>query len=271
MKTKATHNGTCQACGRRHAATLVTYNRRRDDGHFQEVTERWVAKHGYAVIWNTFQGTCQGSDEQPMEDSHALADKVCEALTAQATDLEARNFENTRSIVVVLKRAETYPAKTPPVVEAMTRERFVEYAISVDGDHQLRSTIGIYGRVEYAAPERYDTLVKHQVREWHQEAKAMREHVEFLTKLKAECFGQPLTPRAKPPSTARIAGIRLLRLKKLADGWTPFPFQLGNYWKTWTNDGLVRVDWDEKNRNVLKITEKGKQAAESGTYERAPR
>jgi hypothetical protein len=53
----ATHNGTCQACGRSHAVGLKTGP---------------LAKHGYTVDWGFFNGTCQGSDARPLEIDTAL-------------------------------------------------------------------------------------------------------------------------------------------------------------------------------------------------------
>jgi hypothetical protein len=47
---KATHNGTCQACG-----------------HVQRLPGNLLAKHGYTVEWGFFNGTCGGSDRKPLE------------------------------------------------------------------------------------------------------------------------------------------------------------------------------------------------------------
>lgn len=50
--TKATHNGTCQACGRSQAVS-------RKHGT--------LAKHGYTTESGYFNGTCSGSDRRPLE------------------------------------------------------------------------------------------------------------------------------------------------------------------------------------------------------------
>lgn len=47
---KATHIGTCQACGRS-----------------QKLPGNLLSKHGYTVDWGFFIGTCPGSNHQPFE------------------------------------------------------------------------------------------------------------------------------------------------------------------------------------------------------------
>lgn len=57
---KATHDGTCQVCRRRH---------RLPGG------KPLLAKHGYQVDYGCFNGTCWGSDEDPLEVSCELVKK----------------------------------------------------------------------------------------------------------------------------------------------------------------------------------------------------
>jgi len=66
---KATHYGECQLCGRK-----------------QRLPNSVLAKHGYAVQWNTFQGVCPGSGHAPYELSRDL-------LEVQAVLQEARLIE----------------------------------------------------------------------------------------------------------------------------------------------------------------------------------
>ena len=49
---QATHLGTCQVCGCMHKVS-------KEDGT--------IAKHGYTVAWNSFNGECQGSHHLPFE------------------------------------------------------------------------------------------------------------------------------------------------------------------------------------------------------------
>lgn len=65
MKT-ATHTGTCQLCGRE-----------------QKLPGELLSKHGYAVEWSMFVGTCPGSDHLPFELSINLVDAaIARALVA---------------------------------------------------------------------------------------------------------------------------------------------------------------------------------------------
>ena len=56
--TKATHEGTCQACGRE-----------------QKLPDGSLSNHGYTVQWNMFDGTCPGSKELPFEVDNSLIKK----------------------------------------------------------------------------------------------------------------------------------------------------------------------------------------------------
>lgn len=71
--TKATHNGTCQLCGRLQA---VKANGR-------------IAKHGYQVKWNQFLSTCEGSDAMPLEKSKVLVGEHIEYLQGRSAALDA--------------------------------------------------------------------------------------------------------------------------------------------------------------------------------------
>jgi hypothetical protein len=76
---KATHRGTCQACGR-----------------VQAVWQGSIAKHGYTVDWGHFNGVCQGAHALPMEQQTtltvsiiAIATKSAERSEQLAVDLES--------------------------------------------------------------------------------------------------------------------------------------------------------------------------------------
>jgi hypothetical protein len=63
MTIKATHNGTCQVCGREQA-----------------LPGGIMAKHGYDVRFHYFRGVCPGAQHQPLEQDRAKADRVAEGL-----------------------------------------------------------------------------------------------------------------------------------------------------------------------------------------------
>lgn len=70
--TKATHNGTCQCCGR-----------------VQALTPNGIAKHGYTTEYGFFNGTCRGSDNQPLELDTALNVATVAGLREWAADRKA--------------------------------------------------------------------------------------------------------------------------------------------------------------------------------------
>lgn len=67
--TKATHYGTCQACGREH-----------------KLPNDRLSKHGYTVTWNEFWNVCRGEKELPYEKSCDLI----EFLIKDVEDQKAR-------------------------------------------------------------------------------------------------------------------------------------------------------------------------------------
>ena len=76
--TKATHNGTCQVCGRTHA--------HRPNG---------LAQHGYTVDYGYFQGVCHGSQNAPIETSTEILDATVARLRRDAARLRTASTPET--------------------------------------------------------------------------------------------------------------------------------------------------------------------------------
>jgi hypothetical protein len=73
MARKATHDGTCQVCGRAQA-----------------LPGGKLAKHGYEVAgFGYFHGVCSGADHLPLEQSRAVADQVAAELREHAASQRA--------------------------------------------------------------------------------------------------------------------------------------------------------------------------------------
>lgn len=70
---KATHNGTCQVCGRSHAFNGST-----------------IAKHGYTVHYGFFNGVCPGAENKPLQHDRTIADGIIHKLHKDADWLRAR-------------------------------------------------------------------------------------------------------------------------------------------------------------------------------------
>jgi hypothetical protein len=56
-KRKATHQGTCQCCGR-----------------LQKLPGGFLSKHGYTVDWGYFNGVCGGAHHLPLEQDRTIVD-----------------------------------------------------------------------------------------------------------------------------------------------------------------------------------------------------
>lgn len=83
---KATHNGTCQVCGR-----------------LQKLPAGILSSHGYTVDWGYFSGVCFGAREKPLETSRAVLDEHMQALEAEAKRLDTA--EPSTIVCVVAKRS----------------------------------------------------------------------------------------------------------------------------------------------------------------------
>ena len=84
---KATHNGTCQACGRKQAVNVKT---------------GLLAKHGYVVDWG-FHGVCSGAGKLPAEHDLTHMVKVQAQLNEKAAFLETRKAEEITALMLHTK------------------------------------------------------------------------------------------------------------------------------------------------------------------------
>jgi hypothetical protein len=73
---KATHAGSCQACGR-----------------IQKLPGGSLSKHGYTRRWGFFEGECPGTDHQPYEQSCALIQHFIKNAEQQRDAIEAKARE----------------------------------------------------------------------------------------------------------------------------------------------------------------------------------
>ena len=101
--SKATHNGTCQACGRVQAVNAKT---------------GLLAKHGYTTDYGFFNGTCGGSDRPPLEIATDLNVQTVAALIEFAVEREAKAEGEITKVPVTIR--EKFEKRT----EWMTREQF---------------------------------------------------------------------------------------------------------------------------------------------------
>lgn len=171
--SKATHNGTCQVCGRIQAAT-----------------SRGLAKHGYTKELGFFSGTCGGSGHQPVEQSTKILDQTVQVLTERA-DRSAQAAEG--EITSVLHAWDDYRNYNRRTGVATKR------TLVLNGPEELAAWLEtdegkqVHGR-SFKLPT-WACLVEKERRRLKSAAEAMRFHVAFLRDLKVSRAGQPLFER----------------------------------------------------------------------------
>lgn len=159
-KTTATHNGHCQCCGR-----------------IQAYTPRGIAKHGYTTEYGFFNGTCPGSDREPLELAADLTDATIASLHAWADEREAE-------------------AEAP----YDTFERLPFHTHTRDSRGRSLPIVVWLTEAELAEDKRFHASWSHAV-QYHRhtlrrKAAQARSQADELTALRRQFHGQPLIARA---------------------------------------------------------------------------
>lgn len=84
--SKATHYGTCQACGKE-----------------QKLPNGVLSKHGYTVQWSMFSGTCPGAKHKPFEQSKDLIENFIQTAEQTVTNYKKQitrleNSDDTKNV-----------------------------------------------------------------------------------------------------------------------------------------------------------------------------
>ena len=156
--TKATHTGTCQACGR----TQV----QRATGH--------IAKHGYTTTWGFFNGTCSGSEHGALENGTGHNIATVRAICDWANEQELRAVGEIQAVPVEVRTRNSYgnTEKTTEWMDCTTYEsRMPSYS-------------------------KFDAAVEHYKASLTRAAKSARKDAADLDALRGKVFGQPLKPIA---------------------------------------------------------------------------
>jgi len=164
--TKATHNGTCQVCGRAHAYNNGT-----------------IAKHGYTVRSNYFQGVCHGSDNAPLEIAKDLTIQTIKQVNAEAARLNAINPQSIKKVPVWVKENKN------------SFGRFIrEQVLKTRSEWELTLAIPTsYGRVD--GNRTFEEAQEDVVSGFKREAKFLIQHGEMLTARILTVHGEPLQLR----------------------------------------------------------------------------
>ena len=174
---KATHNGTCQVCGR-----------------LQAVRPYGLAHHGYTTSFGYFQGTCRGSRENPVETHidlltstvakvRAAAERLSPYTTAEAVSAKG-NIETTY-------RPTTWATR----VEHVSFESEATFLRRMNAEPELAKHLrrsahcyGTFSELWLALAEQVASKNRHRVG-------GMVDYVKSLEMTKAERHGEPLIPR----------------------------------------------------------------------------
>jgi len=193
---KATHDGTCQACGR-----------------VQAITENGVAKHGYIVDWG-FHGTCTGSDHLPLEVDNSIAKSTIEICLNRALALDA---EAEGEIVAVYLSA--FGKDRDQNRSHADQFRFYTHEEFTAARHQH-----FWNKWEEKVANERNRLAGI--------AQSNRNHAGFLLGLNAERFGQDLYPRAG----SEIERCKFEGFKKYADAYAKAEELKADGWKVRVNN-----------------------------------
>ena len=153
--TKATHNGTCQCCGRQQA-----------------IKNGVLVNHGYVVDNGWFQGICGGTNRQPLENDTSYAEETIKFCKSQAMMLATRTAADITKVPALVGTT-VYDRKTV----YMTLE---EYTAHRNGSLRL-STV--------------ETLVKNELYKIHRQGQGLADHAVMLAERIKTVFGQPLVNR----------------------------------------------------------------------------
>lgn len=176
---KATHNGTCQACGRQQA--------NRASG---------LAHHGYTTEHGYFQGVCGGSYHAPLEESHGVLDQTVDVLRARVERL--RKSQTVETVLVAGPLPATYRAE--PHAKDVEHVHFStehNFRTRLGNDPQLQSHLrrSYYCHGDLAAL--WVAIAKRRAANQKSRADAFESHANMLEALKAERFGKELIERAQ--------------------------------------------------------------------------
>lgn len=168
----ATHNGTCQACGRVQAI--------RSNG--------LLAKHGYTTEYGFFNGTCSGSDHPPLELQTGHNEQVVIDLREWADALEVKAKADVFELPVTrYKRVDG------------TRRQYTEFL----AQDQYEADKSIHGHW-YHAVESYRWNLRNK-------AEQARANAVELEALRERVHGQKVQPRAveAPLEREHVGSYRL--------------------------------------------------------------
>lgn len=199
--TKATHNGTCQACGRNQAVKA--------DGR--------LAKHGYTVDYGYFNGTCSGAEHAPLEKDTAHNVDVVAAVRNWADQQEQLSNGNIKTVPIRVKDTDSTDRYARKTIQRNREDFIATQRSDWQKDEQQKW--------DDFASKKFDEKIESVRFQLRNAAKHARKDADLLEALRAKTFGNELTSREVPADqrpqketgfrTIREGYIRADELKKL--------------------------------------------------------
>lgn len=172
----ATHNGTCQACGRQQASRAFG-----------------LSQHGYHTSFGYFHGVCHGSRSAPLEVSHELTDKIIADLTTTVDHLRKGATPETATLAgpIPATYREGFGPCDKKVSVSFTCEADLEALDPTTRAHLNRSYY-----VGHNPSMLWGELTRNQARRNSAQATSLASHAIMLGHLKETRFGAELVARA---------------------------------------------------------------------------
>jgi len=184
--TKATHNGTCQACGRKQAVKA----------------NGLLAQHGYTVDYGYFNGTCSGSDYRPLEQDTAHNKRVVNSIRDWAKEQDMLADGNIETAPVQVKDTESNKSWAQKTIQINR----ADYVASRTRDDSSKDFSDLYNR-------EFDKKIETVRLSLRRNAEFARKDASALETLRAKTFGNELTSREVPADQRpqKETGFRTIR------------------------------------------------------------
>jgi hypothetical protein len=182
MKTTHTHRGTCQTCG----AVQAVDNK-----------SGLIAKHGYKVIYGSFQYVCDAAGLKPAEhDLTHTYDTIAHCLnTADWHDAQIPKLQSGEVV--------------PETFERWNKDKVITKRRRGGGTYESKGGYDTLP-IAQATPSEREYRILGQIRHHETNRDGLRGHATFLRRDVVPRFGQPLYPNEELTKTALVVGFKFM-------------------------------------------------------------
>lgn len=215
MSKKATHDGSCQLCGRQ-----------------QKLPGGRLSQHGYTVQWGFFNGVCPGSEHLPFEQSYDLIQ--------QYRDSSARIAADNRKLAAQLRAGKAddqleasryYSYSDPKRPASLKKGGYRREMVSLEVEHVVKPDFE-YDKVwkvwrdgertddrSYNLQEALEQLREENAKACERAAENHEQYVEWQDKRIANWKPASLKPVAPEPKPVHEEIVKGQRFSKYDDVW----------------------------------------------------